>query len=460
MKYSFLFLVLILSQSMFCQTVYQPTFIDQCTNKPIKRVMWWVSDSIQNYGLEYYGMDKVVLPKTGNYQLNCSPISTTPIDISITTSGTVKDTFLLSRLNKLMTIGGDYDKSEYSLCGSLADGEITDYYSNGKKRMKGTFKKGQPVDSLFTYYRNGLLYNVTTPDKHGFKSITYFENGQVKTLITPNKKGFKNTTYYENGQVEAIVHIKRELNYECHKKEIEKKVRERVLKNIILREYYPDGMLKIEQISQSFRKCYPIDQEQKEENWSKTFKRKKTGKEYYIDGTLKMNRENEKVEVYNENGVLIEKIQRKRINDKDFLNGKHFINDKYYLNYVNSMEDKFYEYKWEKFDSTGAINRRIIFNDDESVMNSFPKHSIHNFMFDEIISFSNGIAIKKLSFRYDNGDNKLIKKVILYNKVFEKWVEEKRKDIILKRAGTSIGGDNGFGLQRFINEPLNFNKIY
>lgn len=458
MKTSFFVLALILSQYLFSQIVYKPTFIDQCTNKPAKNVYWEISDAIKSYGNSYSGMDKVTLPKTGNYKLNCRSISVTPIDINISTSGTVKDTFLTSRLDKTLYIGSDYDKSEYLLCGSLVNGEITDYFSNGKKRMEGTFKKGQPIDSMFTYYRSGLLYNLTTLNKNGFKSITYFDNGQVKNLKTPNKNGFKSITYYDNGQVKAIAHVNHQIKGKCHNNE--NKIRERVIKNTIYREYYPDGYLKIKQKLQSYKKCYPIDQEQKEKNWSKTFKRKSTGSEYFPDGTLKINRENKKVKIYNENAILIAEIQRKRIFDEDFLNGKHFINDKYYVNYVNSIDDKFYKYKWEKFDSEGVIIRSIIFNHDESVMNSFPELGIHNFLFDKIISYVNGIAFKKLDFRYVKMDNKYIKKVISYKKVQGKWVEEKQIDIPLKRAGVSIGGDNGFGLQRFIHEPLNLKKMY
>lgn len=47
--------------------------------------------------------------------------------------------------------------SEYLCCEKPCDGLITDYYPNGQIRIKGTFKKGQPKDTITEYYLNGNL---------------------------------------------------------------------------------------------------------------------------------------------------------------------------------------------------------------------------------------------------------------------------------------------------------------
>ncbi|NKI25106.1 hypothetical protein HCG49_00855 [Arenibacter sp. 6A1] len=179
MKTILYIVVFVLSQSLFGQVVYQPTFIDQCTNKPIKEVMWMISDSTQIYGNEYLGMDYAKLPRLGNYELNCTSISDTPMKIRIAHNETVKDTFFLKRLLTVIQLNHDKTYSDtppkYYVCNadSLANGTVIDFYSNGKIRDKGIFEKGKLIDTLYTYHRNGKLSKLTIPHKKGYKTIHY-----------------------------------------------------------------------------------------------------------------------------------------------------------------------------------------------------------------------------------------------------------------------------------------------
>ena len=62
------------------------------------------------------------------------------------------------------------------------EGLNTDYYNNGKEKMKGAIKEGQREGLWQAWYENGNLWSEAEYKKglnHG-KSITYFENGKVR----------------------------------------------------------------------------------------------------------------------------------------------------------------------------------------------------------------------------------------------------------------------------------------
>lgn len=188
MKTLLLILGLTLSHSIFGQITYKPTFINQCTNKPVEITFWMISDSTTNYGNEYFGMPTATLPKTGNYKIICPSISEAPINITISTHGTVKDTFSLRQLEYLVFIPSSTAISktpsmptEYFLCNadSLANGKVIDYYYNGKKREEGTFENGKLIDTLSMYYRSGELYKLIIPNQQGVKVTEYSLNGQI-----------------------------------------------------------------------------------------------------------------------------------------------------------------------------------------------------------------------------------------------------------------------------------------
>ena len=436
MKKLFYIITLIVSQSLYSQITYKPIFINQCTNKIVQKVNWRLSDSIKTYGNDYYGMDHAILPKKGKYILNCSSVSSAPISITIKNNGTVRDTFFLRGLNALLTIKSSKSNSntpnippKYYFCNSKkpANGKITDYYFNGKKREEGTFKNGKLVGRLSSYYRNGALYEVNTPKKKGSQRIMYFENGQIKTHNN-FKEEYKNQ-YDKKDQI--------------NENENEKKLSWRKWSAI---EYYSNGTLKSKLSTKIYKKRKnergsfgPI---KKEQYWGATYKIK--GKEYFPDGTLKIKRRNDKIEIYNKSAVLLEKIQSKKIKNK------------YFINRADALKSELYKYKWERFDTTGIINRRIIFKYDKSFLMSFPKHgAISNLLFEEIISFVQGKEYEKVVCEYVKERNEFTEKLVLYRKVQEKWIEKKR--IAVDNESDIVGSIRG--LHHFIYQPLDFKRI-
>ena len=62
------------------------------------------------------------------------------------------------------------------------EGLNTDYYDNGKEKMKGVIKDGHREGLWQAWYETGVLWSEAEYKKgidHG-KSITYFENGKVR----------------------------------------------------------------------------------------------------------------------------------------------------------------------------------------------------------------------------------------------------------------------------------------
>ena len=115
-------------------------------------------------------------------------ISEAPINISIASNRTVKDTFFLRRLDYIIFVESkklnkntSYLPPQYFLCNpdSLANGRVIDYFRNGNKREEGTFQNGKLIDTLRIYYRSGELYKLAIPLKEGFDITKYSLDGQL-----------------------------------------------------------------------------------------------------------------------------------------------------------------------------------------------------------------------------------------------------------------------------------------
>ncbi|WP_298518151.1 hypothetical protein [uncultured Kordia sp.] len=244
MKRILYILFLILSQTVFGQIRYEPTFINQCTDKVEENVLWYVTDSDTTYGFDYEQSKSISLPKLGTYQLHYN--FEDPIKIEILDSGVNRDTLLLKKISLAIYVSNP-PHSEYFDCDSLANGKITDFYMNGNKRMQGVFKNGQPVDSLFSYHRNG----------------------QLSELFIQNKKSWKKSIYFKNGQLHSVYNTKKRFE----------------------KEYYQNGQIK------------------KERSWSKKYHVKST--EYFQNGQISKQWNRRKLKIFNKEGNLIEKIKRK-----------------------------------------------------------------------------------------------------------------------------------------------------
>ena len=85
------------------------------------------------------------------------------------------------------------------------EGLNTDYYSNGKEKMKGIIKDGQREGLWQAWYENGNLWSEAEYTKgiNNGKSTTYFENGKVRYTgkYTNGKKTGEWKYYDEQGKL-------------------------------------------------------------------------------------------------------------------------------------------------------------------------------------------------------------------------------------------------------------------
>ncbi len=351
MKTSFYIVFTILSQTIFGQITYEPIFINQCTKEVENHVFWYLTDSFKMYGFENLESKPVNLPKPGFYNLHIN-IDNPTITIEIKSNKVNRDTIFLKRLELGIYISNP-PHSEYFDCGNLANGKIVDFFANGNIRTKGTFKKGQPIDTLFEYHRNGKLSKLFIPRKK-WKKVTYFENGQLKSVYDTKKRFEK--------------------------------------------EYYQNGQLK------------------KEEFWNRKYILKST--EFDLNGNVIKTINKREQKKFNKSGIVIEKIHRKEILVFDRLFAKHRYDRK----------NKFYEYQWETFDHhNGELRRKIIFNSYDYLMSPFPDSlkQIKEFSFEKILFYKNGRESKKMELNYVFENNDFVKKIFIYRKEDDKWIEEK-----------------------------------
>ena len=132
----------------------------------------------------------------------------------------------------------------------MAQGEVITYYYHGQKRAEGSFDKGQPVDTLCYYYKNGHSKKIV------INQPTYWE--QIE--------------FYETGVLAATYNTKKRQQ----------------------QQFYPNGQL------------------QKTSWWKRGFKHKKT-QQYYDNGSLKLQNNSRQLKRYNQAGILVEKMKRKAI---------------------------------------------------------------------------------------------------------------------------------------------------
>lgn len=159
-------------------------------------------------------------------------------------------------------------KSDFFCDTIVCEGHCISHFSNGQKKLVGRFKKGQPIDSVFWYYRNGNLQKLFIPyDKdYEYTYLTYYENGQLKSIINTRKR-------FE-------------------------------------REYYSSGQLK------------------KNKNWNRNLKARI--RTYYDNGILKEKESWKKLRRYNLKGILMDKIKRSEVNRLEkFFFGSKKVSDSY-----------------------------------------------------------------------------------------------------------------------------------
>ena len=209
------------------------------------------------------------------------------------------------------------------------------------------------------YYHNGKIRMQGVFEKGQLIDtlFAYRRNGQLIEVFIPYKKGWKKINYFKNGKIKS-----EEIN---------------------------------------------------------TRKNKATLKEYFPNGILKRKQSHKRLEIYNQNNIVIEKMKRKEILifERFFKKKKH-------------GQEKFYEYQWESFDDRGIIKRKIIFDSDHFNTNSFPDsvQQIDDFLFEKIIFYFNGKEFKKVALELVEMKNSS-RKLVVYRKEEKKWVREKTTSI-------------------------------
>lgn len=375
--WSFLFAQTTWSQEI----IYKPTFIDPCTNEIQEGIYFYISDSNQVYELEEYierllegfEVDSIILPRLGEYKLYYN-LDDKGMSINVISRGVNRDTFLFERLKYTLYISTP-PHSEYFYCDSLANGEVVDYYHNGNRRMHGIFEEGQPVDTVFSYYRNGNLSNYYIDQDGHYKSYDYVENGELESIYENTKEWTK--TYYGNGQLKYIW---------------DKQKRYR-------KKYYSDGQLKSEQF------------------WNKKGIRK-GAKTFFQNGDLKMRATKNIVKKFDQDGNKVEQLNRK----ETFVFERIFSKD---------LIDKFnrsYACQWKSYQTNGIVKRTITFSIYSHYSSAYPFpdsiQDIETDHFDEIIFYKDGKESQKIDSKYISENDRYVEKYFLYRKENGKWIKE------------------------------------
>lgn len=121
----------------------------------------------------------------------------------------------------------------YLVCGTPCQGYQEDFYSDGKIKIRGTFKDGFIADSLVEYHSNGKMQRETRKQKDGIHTSRYDNLGRKTNYFWSARRGYmvysdrREITYFPNEKINLdISDIKHVIKIEG---------------------YYPNGNLKIKQ---------------------------------------------------------------------------------------------------------------------------------------------------------------------------------------------------------------------
>jgi len=256
---------------------YEPIFINQKTQKIDTFVFFTIYDQNDNEIAWNKFSNIVELPDTGMYKMDLN-LGDMIYDIHIDSYGYSSDTFNIPLYHLIFYVSTpptwDY------CCGKnfgedLCNGLLVDYYYNGNIHLIGTFKNGQPIDTLQEYYENGTL-----------KSIEYY---------SPNKYVQKKP-YWVQYRWHKLFDKEGRCTFEYNNKTKEEK------------QYYPNGNL------------YKFSHYVRVNNFNLT----DNYQEYYENGNLKIIEKKRSREEYHENGILAVKA---RLYKSNYFRGLNFKND-------------------------------------------------------------------------------------------------------------------------------------
>jgi len=251
MKY--LFLILIVFNVLFLrgQSVkFQLQRIDPCEKVfKIDTFDYYLRDDLSDsiYFPDYEkATGTITLPKVGKYTLNTYDIDPkTSTKIEIQDTGTfiykiIEPKIILRTYNYL------HPPSLYEICGKLAEGYQEDFYPNGNIRIRGNFSKGNPKDSIISFYSNGAVKTrIRFPPKEliieNYDSLNHLikikSGNNYNPYFTPGKDvHYKITEYFTTGKI--------------------KRSESKTGYIITFKEYYSNGLLKAEQAKNFLKEYY------------------------------------------------------------------------------------------------------------------------------------------------------------------------------------------------------------
>jgi hypothetical protein len=214
--------VLICVLTIVCeaQTIIKSITIDQCTKEEYVNYAVVRRDSSIHYMSQAEGYIPLFLGEGAfDHWQHSNDLPYTKIAIN----DTIYDTLYTTKLN-LIHLVSNPPISWYDVCGEEANGTITDYYCEGKPRIKGAFENGQPVDTVFRYYYSSSLYSWVYAVGDVYGTNEFYENGVVKRSYLNTSKA-RETEYYQSGVVKEESYIRR-------------------LGGLEIKQYYTNGNLK------------------------------------------------------------------------------------------------------------------------------------------------------------------------------------------------------------------------
>lgn len=265
---------------------------------------YYLSDNLDS---TYYAKSGTVkLPKSGIYNIHFW----TYRDINFPKIN-IKDTGLLvytfNEPKIILRSYGMHPRFVYENCGKLINGYDEDYYSNGNIRIRGNFHEGKPKDSIVTFFSNGITEKrLTYLPKEIF--IEEFDSTAklIKVSHNSNKSyyltDYNTTEYYTNGKI--------------------KRNESSINKLSIIKEYYPDGQLKINQTKKYRNEYFESGNKETTFKWKRK-KVKEIKGEYRFEFKIhqtKYNLDGERIEeIVYENWRLLQPQPRLEISNSDWI---------------------------------------------------------------------------------------------------------------------------------------------
>lgn len=89
----------------------------------------------------------------------------------------------------------------YLNCNDTISGNYSEYYSNGKILLNGSFENGRIKDSMVTYYSNGQVKSSIMFTRGDTIYKTFYPNGQISHLYNSSKRN--TISYFKDGSVKS-----------------------------------------------------------------------------------------------------------------------------------------------------------------------------------------------------------------------------------------------------------------